>query len=455
VTLASPAALTTSGTTSTSRPNDAALLSLARHDRTHPPAGSSGPPRLVASVARRLAWAAGSGRAEGTIEVTDAGTSRRLGCGEPLARVTLHDQRAYAALLGSGSVGLGSSYVAGWWDSEDLTVLVRVLSRWARGLRTPLDNLARGLAPLLDIPARLRAPRPADDLRNVRAHYDLSNEFFELMLDETMTYSCAVFEDPATSLAEAQRAKIAQLCTKLELGPGDHLVEIGSGWGAQAIYAAEHHGCRVTTTTISEAQRSYVAKRVADAGLSHLVTVLGDDWRELRGQFDKLVSVEMIEAVDWRWHDRFLRTCAALLKQDGLAVVQAIVIDDRSFERAKHHQDFVRRMVFPGGCIPSVASIVSSLARATDLSVVGLEDIGRHYAQTLHLWAGNLEARAEAVEQLGVSEQLRRLWALYLAYCEASFLERHISDVQLVLAKPGWRGQLRAREARWHWPSGY
>jgi cyclopropane-fatty-acyl-phospholipid synthase len=407
----------------------------------------------LAPVARRLALGAGARGRGGTIEVTDAAGAQRLGEGGPLARVRVHDDRAYASLVGSGSVGLGRSYVAGWWDCDDLTALVQVLFRWSGSLRAPLDGVARVMAPLLDLPARLRAPGRAEDLHNVRAHYDLSNEFFELMLDETMTYSCAVFEQAGSSLADAQRAKIARLCTKLALRPGDHVVEIGSGWGGLAIHAAGQYGCRVTTTTISEAQRAYVAERVAQAGLSHRVRVLGDDWRDLparadkHGRFDKLVSVEMIEAVDWRHHDEFLGACANLLRDDGVAVLQAIVIDDRSFERAKRHQDFVRRMVFPGGCIPSVQSIVSSLARASDLRVVDLEDIGRHYAQTLKLWAANLGSHAEAVERMGVSNELRRLWALYLAYCEASFLERHISDVQLVLAKPAWRGRLQVREA--------
>ena len=254
-------------------------------------------------------------------------------------------------------------------------------------------------------------------------------------------------------MADAQRAKIDRLSTKLELQPEDHLVEIGSGWGGFAIHAASRYGCRVTTTTISEAQRTYVAKRVAEAGLSHRVNVLGADWRDLpaladrHGRFDKLVSVEMIEAVDWRLHDEFLAACAELLRDDGLAVLQAIVIDDRSFERAKRHQDFVRRMVFPGGCIPSVHSIVSSLALATDLAWSIWRTSAGTTPRPWALWARNLAANSEAVERLGVSNELRRLWALYLAYCEAAFLERHISDVQLVLAKPGWRGRLQAREA--------
>jgi cyclopropane-fatty-acyl-phospholipid synthase len=260
-----------------------------------------------------------------------------------------------------------------------------------------------------------------------------------------MTYSCAVFERSGATLAEAQEAKMDRLCAKLELASTDHLVEVGSGWGGLAVHAAARYGCRVTTTTISDAQRSFVEKRVADAGLADRITVLGLDWRDLGGTFDKLVSVEMIEAVDWRWHDQFLAKCSDLLAHDGLAAVQSIVIDDRSFERAKRHQDFVRRMVFPGGCLPSVASLTTSMARATDLRLVDLEDIGRHYAETLRHWAANLATHTDSVVALGVGREFRRLWDLYLAYCEASFLEGHISDVQLVLAKPGRAAPLATR----------
>jgi cyclopropane-fatty-acyl-phospholipid synthase len=295
------------------------------------------------------------------------------------------------------------------------------------------------------VPARRATPGRNDDKRNIAEHYDLSNDFFALMLDETMTYSCAVFERPGATLAEAQEAKIDRLCSKLELAPTDHLVEIGSGWGGLAVHAATNYGCRVTTTTISDAQRTFVEGRVADAGLADRITVVELDWRDLQGRFDKLVSVEMVEAVDWRWHDQFLAKCAHLLTPDGLAAIQAIVIDDRSFERAKRHRDFVRRMVFPGGCLPSVASLTASLARATDLRIVDLEDIGHHYPETLRRWADTLASHADAVTALGVGQEFRRLWDLYLAYCEASFLERHISDVQLVLAKSGRAGRSAVR----------
>ena len=399
------------------------------------------------TTARRVILAAGAlgdGRA---IEVVEAGRMHRLGTGDPVARVEVHDPRAYEALLRSGSVGLGASYVAGWWDVDDLTALLRALFCRMRPLLGWMDRLGRAVGGVLDVPARLAAPSRGDDQRNVRAHYDVSNEFFEMMLDDTMTYSCGLFERPDASLHDAQVAKIDRLCSKLDLGPDDHLVEIGSGWGGFAIHAAARYGSRVTTTTVSQAQRSYVEKRVAEAGMADRVTVLGEDWRDLHGRFDKLVSVEMIEAVDWRHHDDFLAACAGLLADGGLAAVQAIVIDDRSFERAKRHQDFIRAMVFPGGCLPSVASITASLARATDLRVVDLEDIGRHYAETLARWAANLDSHEPELQRLGVGVELRRLWTLYLAYCEAAFLEHHVSDVQVVLAKPSWRGRLAVRAA--------
>lgn len=390
-------------------------------------------------MASRRAAAAGT---EGTLLLTEGAKTRRLGRGEPVVRVEVHDRRAYTSLLTSGSVGLGRSYVAGWWDADDLGSLVRVLLRWTEPLRGALDTAGRKWGWFVDLASQGRGPGRVEDRRNIASHYDLSNEFFELMLDPTMTYSCAIFPGPTAPLATAQETKIARLCRRLDLQPTDHLLEIGSGWGGLAVHAAKHYGCRVTTTTISAAQREYAAKRVAEAGLTGRVEVLGDDWRDLDGSYDKLVSVEMIEAVDWRHHDEFLSKCGALVRPRGLAVLQAIVIDDKSFERAKHHQDFVRRMVFPGGCIPSVTSIITSVSRATDMRVLAIDDIGPHYAETLKRWEDNLRHREDDVRALGFTPQFRRLWALYLAYCRAAFLERHISDVQIVLAKPAWRGNL-------------
>jgi cyclopropane-fatty-acyl-phospholipid synthase len=232
-------------------------------------------------------------------------------------------------------------------------------------------------------------------------------------------------------------AKFEMIARKLQLGPEDHVIEIGSGWGGFALHAAEQYGCRVTTTTISEAQRSVAEKRVAQRGLVDRVAVLGADYRDLEGRYDALVSIEMIEAVDWRRHDEFFATCARLLSDRGRMALQAITIADASYERAKLHDDFIRTMVFPGGCLPSVSAIAGSVARTSDLRIVDLEDIGPHYAETLRRWRANLESQRAAVDRLGFDERFWRFWNLYLCYCEAAFMERHISDVQLVLARPG------------------
>jgi cyclopropane-fatty-acyl-phospholipid synthase len=294
---------------------------------------------------------------------------------------------------------------------------------------------------------RFRPPSKHVDRNNIQAHYDVSNEFFELMLDETMMYSSALFAEPGTGLATAQRAKLDRLCTKLDLGPEDHVVEIGTGWGGFACHAAAHYGCRVTTTTISDAQFRYASKRVVEAGLADLVSVQNSDYRDLDGTYDKLVSIEMIEAVDWRQHDTFFATCAGLLHDRGLMALQAITVEDRSFERAKNGTDFVREYIFPGGCLPSLEAITRSVRRATPLVVVDVEDIGRHYAETLRRWDENVVARAGEVTALGLDTRFQRLWHFYLCYCEGAFLERHISDVQMVLAMPDWRAPLSVRDA--------
>ena len=248
------------------------------------------------------------------------------------------------------------------------------------------DRVGQAVGVSTDWLRRFRPPSKHADRNNIQAHYDVSNEFFELMLDETMMYSSALFAEPGVDLATAQRAKLDRLCTKLGLGPEDHVVEIGTGWGGFACHAAANYGCRVTTTTISDAQFRYASKRVVEEGLADLVTVRNSDYRDLDGTYDKLVSIEMIEAVDWRQHDTFFATCAGLLHERGLMALQAITVEDRSFERAKNGTDFVREYIFPGGCLPSLEAITRSLRRATPMVVVDVEDIGRHYAETLRRW---------------------------------------------------------------------
>ena len=400
--------------------------------------------RLSATVVKRL----GRRIRHGSIAVVDESGEQVLGSGSPTVRVTVNDLRAFGTLIRFGSVGLGTSYANGWWDCDDVTLLVQLLERNLSGVGRRLDRLARALAPFSAPFRRLTVTDRERDRAKIRAHYDLGNEFFELMLDETMSYSCAFFEGPAMSLAEGSEAKLERICRKLSLGPSDHVVEIGSGWGSFALHAAERFGCRITTTTISDAQYEYTAKRVADAGFGDRITVCNQDYRDLGGTYDKLVSIEMIEAVGWRQLDTFFSTCAGLLRPNGLMALQAIVIEDGSYERAKAHDDLVKRLIFPGGFLPSIEAIARSIASSTDLHIIDLEDIGHHYAETLRRWRANVDANAEEINDLGLGEAFCRLWHMYLGYCEAAFLERHVSDVQLVLARSGWRGPLAFGEIR-------
>jgi cyclopropane-fatty-acyl-phospholipid synthase len=390
---------------------------------------------FAAMLIRRLAIRSRGG----TLLVEDPDGGWKAGFGAPCIQLVIHDRRAYGALLRSGSTGLAESYAAGWWDSDDLTGLVRLLIESVARPLERLDRIGEALSGPLSLLRRGSGVQKEDDRANVRAHYDLPLELYAAMLDETMSYSCGVFETQASSLEDAQRAKFDRICRKLDLTPDDHLVEIGSGWGGFALHAATVYGCRVTTTTVSESQYKLASQRVADAGLQHRVEVLDVDYRDLSGRYDKLVSVEMIEAVGWRQFDTFFATCQRLLRPDGVMALQAIVIADQSYERAKHHDDFIRRLIFPGGCIPSVSAISASLTRATDLRIFDLEDIGRHYPPSLRRWHDNFEAHWDEISACGLDERFHRLWRFYLCYCEAAFLERHISDVQILITAPQFR----------------
>ena len=332
-----------------------------------------------------------------------------------------------------GSVGAGESFMAGDWTADDLTALVRILLV-NRGLLDALDSgwsrLAEPARRLLHAAARNTR---SGSRRNIAAHYDIGNDFFELFLDPTMMYSCAVFERADMSLEQAQVAKLDRLCRKLDLKPGDHLLEIGTGWGALALHAARHYGCRVTTTTISREQHALARRRIDDAGLAERVTLLLADYRDLEGRYDKLVSVEMIEAIGHQYFDTFFRRCSELLAPGGTMVLQAITIDDRQYESARDSVDFIKRHIFPGCCIPSVTALAQSAARASTLRIVDLEDIGPHYATTLAAWRRNLFENAARVRARGYPEALLRMWHFYLCYCEGGFAERALGDVQIVL----------------------
>ncbi|HEY3866550.1 MAG TPA: cyclopropane-fatty-acyl-phospholipid synthase family protein [Solirubrobacteraceae bacterium] len=396
--------------------------------------------RLARAIVLRLLRRIHSG------ELTIVEDARRFTFGETAAphplRVTVRvrSPRFYRALL-HGSVGLCESYMDGLWECPDLVSLTRLAALNVRAL----DNLRRVLAPVL-IPLQRWMRWTARNTigrsrRQIAAHYDLGNELFGLFLDPTMMYSCAIFPSPRATLEEASLAKLERVCAKLDLGPADHVLEIGTGWGGFAVYAAEHHGCRVTTTTISREQHAFATARVRAAGLEDRVTVLLEDYRDLRGSYDKLVSIEMIEAVGWQNFPTYFRRCSELLTDEGAMLLQAIVIDDRAYQVEKAGKSFINTYIFPGGCLPSLELISRQLPRVTDLRQIHLEDITAHYATTLALWRKRFLDASGRLAELGYDERFRRLWELYLSYCEGGFRERRIQDVQLLLAKPGYRGE--------------
>ena len=366
--------------------------------------------------------------------------SRDARCGLA-ATVRVHDSRFYSDMAFGGSIGAGEAYMQGWWSTDDLTALMRILLC----NREVLDGMEGGLARLTG-PAQkalhwLNKNTRSGSKRNIAAHYDLGNDFFRLMLDPTMMYSSAIFERADMTLEQAQVARLDRICRKLELKPSDHLLEIGTGWGSMAMHAATHFGCRVTSTTISREQYNLARERIAQAGLADRITVLLEDYRDLSGSYDKLVSIEMIEAVGHHFYDTYFAQCARLLKDDGLMLLQAITIADQRYEQARRSVDFIQRYIFPGSTIPSVTAMLDSTTRASDLRLVHLEDIGPHYATTLRLWRENFTREGAAVRALGYSEAFMRMWEFYLCYCEGGFEERVIGDAQMLLAKPGNRSE--------------
>jgi cyclopropane-fatty-acyl-phospholipid synthase len=395
------------------------------------------PERGARSIALRLLRAIGRGQ----LTIVERGQRRVFGRGAPQATVQINSSRTWPLLL-RGSRGLAEAYMQGLWDSPDLTAVIRVAARNATALDAWRRRLAPARVPLQAIRG-IRAGNTRDrSRRDIADHYDLGNELFELMLDDTMMYSCAYFPQREMTLTEGSVAKLELVCEKLDLQPGDRVLEIGTGWGGLATYAASTRGCRVTTTTISREQCEFARERVKAAGVADRVTVLCQDYRDLVGRFDKLVSIEMIEAVGWRDFGTFFDHCSNLLSADGSMLLQSITIDDRAYEVEKASPSFIRSYIFPGGCLPSLEVISRCLAARTDMRTVGLEDLTPHYAETLRRWRGNFEAASARLQQLGYDERFRRLWRLYLAYCEAGFSERRIGLVQMLLAKPQWRAPL-------------
>ncbi len=352
------------------------------------------------------------------------------------AEVTVYDSRFYPAVAFGGSIGSGEAYMAGFWDCDDLTALFRVVVR----NRAMLDSIelgwARLKAPFYKLHNRLRRNTRKGSRRNIGDHYDLGNDFYSLFLDETMTYSCGIFEGEGCRLDEASAAKYDRICRKLLIGPQDHVLEIGTGWGGFALHAARRYRCRVTTTTISDEQYSLARSRVEEAGLDGRVTVLREDYRDLGGKFDKLVSIEMVEAVGNSYLEHFFHCCSDRLKESGMMLLQSITLPDQSYDLQLRTVDFIKRYIFPGSCIPSVAAISNAVAKATDLRLFHLEDIGPHYATTLRLWRQRFMLQAHEVKLLGFSESFIRMWEYYLCYCEGGFAEHYLGDVQMIFVKP-------------------
>ncbi len=371
------------------------------------------------------------------------GSSRRLfGARAPdglRATIEVQDPQFWADVAFGGSIGAGESYIRGAWSCEDLTSLVRLMVRNRAALSALEGGLARLTGPISRTLHWLSRNTRAGSRRNISAHYDLGNDFFRLMLDETMAYSCAIYATPATTLHEAQLAKFDAVCQKLDLKPGERLLEIGTGWGGLAMHAARHYGCKVTTTTISSEQHAYALAAFQRAGLADSITLLKEDYRDLTGTYDKLVSIEMIEAVGHRFLDQYFGCCSRLLAPDGAMLIQAITIQDQLYEQALRAVDFIQRFVFPGGFVPAVGAMLDSVRRATDMKLFHLTDIGPHYATTLADWRRNFHSQLGAVRALGYPDVFVRLWDYYLSYCEGGFIERQIGDVQMLLTKPGCR----------------
>ncbi len=396
---------------------------------------------LIERLARRAVLARFAGLTHGRIEISEGDQRWVLGgrAPGPVARLTILHPRTWADVALAGTIGSGEAFMAGAWTCDDLTSLIRILVL----NRATLDGLeggwARFSAPLFRLAHAWNRNTPGGSRRNISAHYDLGNEFFALFLDREMMYSSAYFPSAAATLEEASTAKLERICARLELKPGDHLLEIGTGWGGMAIHAARHHGCRVTTTTISKRQHELATARVHAAGLEDRVTVLLSDYRDLTGTYDKLVSIEMIEAVGWQFYETYFRTCARLLKPAGLMVIQAITIADQQYETAKRCVDFIQRHIFPGSCIPSLTALGNAMTRASDLRVVASEDHAPHYARTLACWRERFLAKRGEAAALGCSETFLRMWEFYLCYCEGGFHERVLGLVHLTIAKPGYR----------------
>lgn len=374
---------------------------------------------------------------KGRLTLVDGVEQHKFGNSDAVnATIYVHDSRFYGEIAFGGSIGAGEAYMLGYWSADNLTNVIRMMCI----NQSVMDTLEGGYQwltkPFLQILHWLNSNTTEGSRKNIAAHYDLGNDMFALFLDPTMMYSSAIFTADTPNLQAASELKLKTICDKLDLKPTDHVVEIGTGWGGFAIYAATHYGCRVTTTTISKQQYELAKARVKAAGLEDKITLLLEDYRHLTGSFHKLVSIEMIEAVGHQFYDTYFAKVGSLLKADGLALIQAITIADQRYENAKKSVDFIQRYIFPGSCIPSNTAMLNSVTKTSDLRLFDLEDIGPHYATTLKVWRENFFANIKEVRKLGYTEEFIKMWDFYLSYCEGGFMERALGDVHLLLTKP-------------------
>jgi len=353
---------------------------------------------------------------------------------EPAATVNVHDDRFYTTLAAGGAVGASEAYMQGMWTCDQLTLLVQVLLRNTSVLRG-LGNAAYK-KPLYKLLHLMNRDSVDGSKKNIAAHYDLGNKLFENFLDPTMTYSSGFFEKPDATMQQASTAKLDRICQKLGLSESDHVVEIGTGWGSFALHAARNYNCKITTTTISEEQYQLACQRVKDAGLQDRIEIVKKDYRLLTGQYDKLVSIEMIEAVGLAYLGNYFEKCASLLKPTGKMLIQAITIADQHYEFSKRNVDFIQRYIFPGGALPSVTALTNIATNETDLRMTALEDITGHYATTMRKWREKFYLNVEQITELGYDNRFLRMWEYYLCYCEGGFEEKSIGCVQAEFTKP-------------------
>ena len=390
-------------------------------------------------LCRRLLLRVLAGIEGGRLVLRDGDGRHAVGRGAEI-ELDVCDGAFYPAALWEQSSGVGRAYACGWWTCSDPVELVRLLARNEAVIRRWTAPTLGLLAPWHRLRLWRRRNTEVQARRNILAHYDLGNDFFAAFLDPGMTYSCAVFQESGDDLQDAQTNKLDRICRKLDLGPRDHVLEIGTGWGSFALHAAGNYGCRVTTTTISAEQAALVGERIRQAGLADRVTVLEEDYRRLVGSYDKLVSIEMIEAVGVPYFPAYFRACSRLLRPEGAMLLQAIVVDDRHFRHDARHEDFIKRWIFPGGVLPSTQEIARRVAENTDLQLAHLEDLTSHYAETLKHWHANLRSAWSRLKAAGRDETFLRMWEFYFHYCRGGFLERRVGVVQYVLVKPRCSG---------------